>query len=379
MMKQLRCQTLVVGFRRITKLWCLFAIILGLLSVGPRCAIAAGAKTSPVITIAEYKVLVSTLRDKVRSLRVQYTTDLTGDAAVVKAGRLKGVVTQDNVVFAFSGKKRFAAVQSVGSFDTGAKYNVERVTAFDGNECRRRENKSLDIQATKSPESEQNAYTNSLGWPIADEEIALCKSAPAKSPFLPFFLDDSTWEVLPEPQLLSEVSCVVLSKLDHSHKLYLDPSRHFTLIRSEQLAPTRGVRKWIFEFGDLKEDLPGLFLPRSLRTTHELIDVTSEAYIGEMQINMKVHELSINNIPDEQFVLLPMSGETVFDGVLGSNYKFYPGNSQPLGRGGRQMTPKMLEKWSAGVTLLFGVSVSALTIILGWAAVKILRQRSAKS
>jgi hypothetical protein len=325
----------------------------------------------------DLKNVIVQQREAIKSLKVSYTIVITHDPGVEAAGRLAGVMVHQDTVFAFSGIKRYCETKGRG-FDTNRHpIVVERTAVYDGTDSRRRESKLLNIQKPKSAYTDLNSFTNALLWPITDAERQSCTTDPSQAHFLPYFLDDSTWTVEPDRQNMSGASCVVLTKKDGSRLLWVDPKRNWAVIRYEHASPSAGVKRWIYEYFDFEEMPRGYFLPRHLQVTHELLDFSSGKEIGNLIADLSVHELQINNVPDEQFVLEPVPGELVVNDTNRSMYRFNPTDDQTLDRSVQQSRSAIATgaSYSRLARTMVIANVAMLTVFIIWRGAKWYRNR----
>ncbi|GIX00546.1 MAG: hypothetical protein KatS3mg111_3878 [Pirellulaceae bacterium] len=289
--------------------------------------------TTARITIPEYKRLLAEQRRSIKSMRFTVSSELKFDKAVERAGLLRGAVLSSKIQIYWSGEKHRSErrVKSINSNGMPATENT--ISVFDGaiNKAREVAGQKYILQKELSNLSVIDEYRNALLWPISPSELDWCRKSPSETYFLPYFLNEEEWDVLPELAARDSIDCVVFRKRDGTRELWLDPRRNYCLIYYWQKKPLRDTLRWSNAYSAHEEVLTGVYLPTKIVITHEMADPSNLNHrLGNIVNEIEITNLSVNDVPDSIFTLGPEPGDWVIDNIEGKSYRFYPNGDTTL-------------------------------------------------
>lgn len=284
------------------------------------------------LTIAGYKRSILDQRARLGVILYEYASETTCDEESRAHGLLHGYGVEEQATIAVSGKKRHATRASRSILEGGIESSQQLVSVFTGDENRRRESGTLFVQSAKADDSEISVYCSALLWPASDSELAICRERPMETAYLPYFLDEAAYRVEDARETVNGVECAVIRKLDGKRTLWIDPARGYALIRYEQLQPYPGTPRWQFDYHDLREVAPGLFLPWRIVGVTERADPKTGNPLGATSTSIVIKRMSLEPIPDSMFELEPRPGESIVDRSRGTTTEHNPPDADALDR-----------------------------------------------
>lgn len=293
---------------------------------------ALGLGTDPApqpFTIAGYRQLIDAQRAQIKSMSGTYEVEAVPDAGAEKAGLMRGVGTTSRDTFYWSGNKRRRDETSEWVGPDLKKRATETANVYNGSDFRRRESKVLLLQKEKSAYSEMNAYLSTIKWPISTQDANEAAANPDTSLFLPHCLASAGWQILPTPEKVNGISCVVLDDAANRRRMWVDPRRAYCLVRYAHDKPIPGHARWDHTLSEFREVVPGFFLPMTAVCTVAL-EADPKGNKGTITTKLTVTDLQVNNVPDSVFALEPKPGDKVIDNINGTVYTFTPASDRTL-------------------------------------------------